>query len=283
MQSPPRASVLIPTRARPHYLDVTLRSIAPQAKHEGAEVLVISDGLDEESREVAQHHGARMLELSAPSGLNAVRNEGIKAASGDLLVFVDDDVIAPPGWLEAYLSAANARPVQEVFGGPIWAQLEGGGPRACGREKPPITTLDLGTEDRDVQLVWGANMAVRSQAFMRLGGFDETITGAGDEEDWLRRYLKEGNRVRYLANAGLVHRRSASDAKLIKLAGAAYRRGKTARRYDERKHTAPPIRGELLTLAGCAWHTFRRRCALGLVFAAHTAGRLHQALAGRQS
>ena len=279
MQTVPKVSVLIPTRARPCYLDVTLRSIAPQAQRHGAEVLVISDGPDDESREVAHHHGARMLELPRPSGLNAVRN----VASGDLLLFVDDDVIAPPEWLEAYLRAASASPDREVFGGPIRAQLEGGGPRACGREKPPITTLDLGEDDRDVQLVWGANMAIRSRAFKRLGGFDQTIMGTGDEEDWLRHYVNEGNRVRYLADAGLAHWRSSSDAKLSKLARAAYSRGKAARRYDERKQMAPSIRTELLTLVGCAWHTFRRRCALGLVFAAHSAGRLHQAAVDRLS
>jgi glycosyltransferase involved in cell wall biosynthesis len=281
VKSAPKASILIPTRSRPGYLDVTLRTIAPQAERQGAEVLVISDGPDEESREVAEHHGARMLELPSPSGLNAVRNEGVKAASGELLVFVDDDVIAPPGWLEIYLRAAHATPDQDVFGGPIRAQLEGGGPRACGREKPPITTLDLGGEDRDVELVWGANMAIRRHAFKWLGGFDETIVGTGDEEDWLRRYVSEGNRVRYLADAGIVHRRSASDARLTNLARTAYGRGKAARRYDERKQMAPSIGGELLTLVGCAWHAFRRRCALGIVCAVHTAGRLHQALGDR--
>src|SRR5947208_10782391 len=114
VQTVPKVSVLIPTRARPRYLDVTLRSIAPQAQRHGAEVLVISDGPDDESREVAHHHGARMLELPRPSGLNAVRNVGVNAASGDLLLFVDDDVIAPPEWLEAYLRAASASPDREV-------------------------------------------------------------------------------------------------------------------------------------------------------------------------
>ena len=56
-----------------------------------------------------------------------------------------------------------------MFGGPIRAALEGGGPRSCGRESPPITTLDLGGADRDVPLVWGANMALRRRAVERAG------------------------------------------------------------------------------------------------------------------
>ena len=95
--------------------------------------------------------------------------------------------------------ASRAAPDHDVFGGPIRARLEGGGPRACGREPAPITTLDLGPDDRDVAFVWSANMAVRRRALERIGPFDETIFVRGDEEDWQRRYAASGGRIRYLA------------------------------------------------------------------------------------
>ena len=56
----------------------------------------------------------------------------------DWIWLPDDDIDAPPGWLDAYISGAEAYPDYEVFGGPIRAVLEGGGPRACGRESAPI-------------------------------------------------------------------------------------------------------------------------------------------------
>ena len=274
----PVATVAIPTRGRPDYLDVTLRSVVPQAEEVAAEVLVITDGPDARSAEVATRHRARTVALPQPMGLNAARNAAIATAASELIVFVDDDVEVSPGWLTAYLAGAERAPESEVYGGPIRARLEGGGPRGCGREKPPITTLDLGELDRDVPLVWGANMAVRVQAFRRLGTFDETIAGAGDEEEWLRRYRAQGGRVRYLAAAGLDHRRSPADARLVTLARAAYTRGRSARRYDTRAGAAPALGSELRTLGGCAWHVARRRCPLGLVFTAHSAGRLREAL-----
>ncbi len=269
---------MIPTRKRSDYLDVALGSIVPQANELGAEVLVVIDGKDPASVAVADRHGARPITLSTQRGLNAARNAGVTAAQGSLIVFVDDDVEAPPGWLHAVLDGAASAPDHDVFGGPIRARLEGGGPHGCGRERPPITTLELGGGDRDVPLVWGANLAIRSSAFDRLGGFDETVVGTGDEEDWLRRYREQGGRIRYLADAGLVHRRSAADARLGRLARAAFTRGRQARRYDARRGAAPPLRREFGTLAGCTWHTLRRRCALGIVSAAHTAGRLREAL-----
>lgn len=273
------ASIAIPTRRRADYLDVTLASVAPQARRNGADVLVVSDGLDEATERTAKRHGVGVVSLPNPRGLNAARNLAVDRTDGELIVFVDDDVEAPQGWFDALLEGVRAAPDHDVFGGPIRARLEGGGPRACGREGAPITTLDLGAEDHDVPLVWGANMAIRRQAFERVGRFDETITGRGDEEDWERRYTLQGGRIRYVAGAGLEHRRTAADATVRALARAAYELGRTARRNDVRKAAAPSLAAELRTLAGCAWHALRRRCGVGLVMIAQSAGRVREALA----
>jgi len=278
----PTASIVIPTRGRPAYLDVALASIAPQAARVGAEIIVVSDGRDPVTAIVAARHGARLIILPAPRGTNAARNAAIQAARGDPLVFVDDDVDPPPGWLDALLAGVAGTPERDVFGGPIRARLEGGGPRACGREPAPITTLDLGSQDRDVALVWSANMAIRRRALERTGNFDETILGRGEEEDWERRYAAQGGRIRYLASAGLDHRRSPADSTLARLSRAAFGYGRTARRYDIRKGTAPALPSELRTLLGCAWHVVRRRCANGIVLGAGATGRMYEALVPRR-
>ncbi len=280
MSDQPSASIVIPTAGRPNYLDVTLASIMPQATRSRAEVLVVSDGPDRLTQAVAEHHGARLVSLPVHRGANAARNAGVRAAGAELIVFVDDDIEAPPGWLDALLAGARSAANREVFGGPIRPRLEGGGPRTCGREQVPITTLDLGSQDRDATLVWSANMAVRRSAFERVGEFDESIHGRGEEEDWERRYTAAGGRIRYLAGAGLDHRRSGPDATVSALARAAYALGRSARRHDVRKGQAPPMRGELRTLAGCVFHTVVNRCATGIVMSAQASGRVRETLAG---
>ncbi len=279
MPGAPTATIVIPTHMRANYLDVTLGSVMPQAARAGAEVLVVSDGVDPATAAVTSRHQAELIVLDRSSGANAARNRGVARARSDLLVFIDDDVEAPPDWLERLLDGVRSAPAYEVYGGPITARLEGGGPRGCGREAPPITTLDLGREDRDAPIVWSANMAVRRAAFDRVGAFDEGVRGHGDEEEWERRYLAVGGRIRYVAGARLEHRRTAGDATLRALSRAAYRHGRAARRTDIRKRAAPPMRRELRILAGCAWHTVRRRCANGIVMAAESAGRIREALA----
>jgi GT2 family glycosyltransferase len=272
---------VIPTHGRPGYLDVALASIVPQAAAARAEVIVVSDGGDALTGTVAARHGVPVV-VPDVHGANAARNAGVQAARGDLIVLVDDDVQAPAGWLAALLAGVAAAPGHEVFGGPIRARLDGGGPRSCGRESPPVTTLDRGPADRDVDLVWSANMAIRRTALERVGPFDEELRGRGEEEDWERRYRAQGGRVRYVAAAGLHHRRTAADASLRRLARAAFGHGANARRYDVRKGAAPSLGRELRVLGGCLWHTVRRRCANGIILAAHSAGRLREAWTARR-
>ncbi len=281
MAGAPSASIIIPTRGRSSYLDVTLRSVVPQAEMARAEVLVVSDGHDPEASAVAQRHGARAIALPQPRGVNATRNAGIQAARSELLVFIDDDVDAPAGWLDALLAGINASPDREVFGGPIRTRLEGG-PRGCGREPGPITALDAGVEDRDIPRVWGTNMAIRRSALDRVGSFDEALSGRGDEEEWEQRYTAGGGRIRYLARAGLVHRREPADSRLLVLTRHAYEQGREARRHDIRSGNPRTLRAETRVLVGCAWHLVRRRCAYGIVMGARAAGSLREGLAQRQ-
>jgi GT2 family glycosyltransferase len=276
--------VVIPTRGRPAYLEIALATIAPQVRAADADLLVILDGPDPVAAEIAATHGARVITKPEPRGLNAARNTAVAdadAAGTELVIFCDDDVAAPEGWLEAYLEGMDAHPDHDAFGGPITAWLEGGGPPHCGREPAPITTLDLGPVDVDAANghVWGANFAVRVAAVARVGDFDERLTaGRGDEEEWLDRLTAGGGRVRYLAAAGLLHRRTGRDAELSALARAGYQLGRASRANDVRKGAQPTLAHELRDLTGAGWHTLARRCSYGAVFATHAAGRIQETL-----
>ncbi|MDX6671137.1 MAG: hypothetical protein QOI91_1500 [Solirubrobacteraceae bacterium] len=276
----PSASVVVPTRDRAAYLEVALASVAPQARAVGAQLLVVDDGSADlaATRAVAERHGARLEVHGSPRGLNAARNTGVAATSGDPIVFVDDDVEAPAGWLSTLLEAADGDPEAAVLGGPIRARLEGCRVPMCGRESPPITALDHGPHDRDVERVWGANLTIRRAAFDAAGPFDEGLDLYGDEEEWQARVRAGGGRVRYVAGAGLDHRRARPDTTLAALARAARARGRNSRRYAARRGEAPTLARELRVLAGTLWHTVRRRCGNGIVMAAHSFGRLEEAL-----
>ena len=287
----PTASIVIPTRARPEYLEVALASIAPQAAAAGADVLVVEDAHPSPVvRALAERFGARYRSHEQPLGLNAARNTGVAHTHGELVVFVDDDVEVRPGWLAALLRAAAERPDAQVFTGPIRPRLEGRGGwgawalHSCGREGPPITALDLGEQDTDrVRYAWGANLTVRRAALERVGPFDATLGIYGDEQEWQDRLRAQGDaRVLYVGGAALDHRRAPKDAGLRSLAAAARFRGLASRRFDAWRGEAPSLSRELLTLAGCLGHVIRRRCPAGLTMVTHSWGRLEQGMRERR-
>jgi hypothetical protein len=305
--SPLSASIVVPTRARPAYLEVALGSIAPQAAAAGVEVLVIDDaGPSERIGRMVERFAARYEPHPRPLGLNVARNTGVERSSGELVVFVDDDVRVRPGWLRALLAAAEEHRDVDVFTGPIRPSLEGRRPRSCGREGAPITSLDLGARDTHARYAWGANMAIRRRALERIGPFDVSLEHAGDEQEWQdrlraiagargvnhrsdlgRRADAEHNEgvsrehdspVLYVAAAALDHRRAGRDARLRSLAKAARARGRASQRFDAWRGEAPSLARELLTLGGCLGHVLRRRCPAGLVMVAHSVGRLEGSL-----
>jgi glycosyltransferase involved in cell wall biosynthesis len=279
-----RVSVVVPTSGRAAYLQVTLESLAAQDSEVPHEILVVDDGSADATPDVAERYGARLVRHGERRNLNAARNTGLREAGSEVIAFVDDDVLMPPGWLSALVEGVERHPDAEAYGGPIRARFEGHTPRACGREDPPITTLDLGSHDMDdAPMVWGANFAVRRSAVERIGEFDESLVrGHGDEEDWLLRLREAGGRIAYIAEAGLDHRRNEADSKMAPLARAAYHRGRGARSSDLRRGTAPPLAYELRVLIGCGWHTIRRACPQGVIMGAHAAGRAVEAVAGRR-
>jgi GT2 family glycosyltransferase len=276
------ASIVIPTRARLPYLEVALRSICAQADSAGAEVLVIDDaGASPQARALAQRLGARYEPHARPLGLNVARNTGVQRSTGELVVFVDDDVRADPGWLAALLHAARRHADVDVFAGAIVPVFEGARWRSCGRDGAPITSLDLGAQDIDTRYAWGANMAIRRAALERVGGFDESLKDGGDEQEWqdrLRAASGGSGRVLYVADARVQHRRAGRDARLRALSRTAAVRGAAARRFDARQGRAPTLARESLTLAACVGHVVRRRCPGGLTMVAHSAGRLRETL-----
>ncbi len=286
--TPPPASIVIPTRARLSYLEVALSSIAPAAAHAGAEVLVVDDaGPSHAARELAERFGARYEPHPRPLGLNVARNTGVERSHGELVVFVDDDIRASAGWLDALLQAARENADVDVFTGPITARLEGRGgwgSHSCGRESPPITTLELGAHDTDARYAWGANMAIRRGALERVGPFDASLEHGGDEQEWQERLRAQapGARVMYVAGAAVEHRRAGPDARLLALSRTAYARGLAARSFDARRGLAPSLAAELRTLAGCLAHVVRRRCPAGLTMAAHSFGRLREGVRERR-
>lgn len=246
------------------------------------DVAVVDDSISDDIRRRVSELGSRLplpvryLPRNGPPGINAARNTGIDGTDGELIVFLDDDCRVPESWLTALCAGVDAAPDADAFGGPIALDLDEH-PRWCGDCPFPVTTLDRGPSDRWVDVVYGANMAIRRSAAERVGPFDEGFRLHGDEIEWQLRLRRDGGLVRYVAGARVLHSREPEDVTLRALVRSAYQRG----RGSERLYGAGPSPNRARVAARVPrrlGHALRRGCLIGVVNAAGALGALTVAM-----
>ncbi len=177
-------SVVIPTRDRPALLARCLDALAAQDwPPERREIIVVDDG---SRTPLPPPVGATLLRLDVPAGPAAARNRGWRAARGEFVLFLDDDVRPAAGHHAALMAALTAAPPSVAA---IEGPVEPDDPAAA-RANPFVRTLATRGGGHT------ANIAYRRSVLEAVGGFDEGFTGAACEDyDLHWRVLERGLRV----------------------------------------------------------------------------------------
>src|SRR6476661_6623363 len=118
-----RTSVIIPTRNRSSELASCLASLAQQSLAADIfEVIVVDNASEDATKDVVTQalrafpkHNIRYIFEEVP-GLLSGRHRGAMAASGEILVFIDDDIQASQGWLTAIVNSYVDEEVHLVGG-----------------------------------------------------------------------------------------------------------------------------------------------------------------------
>lgn len=209
-------SIIIPTRNRAELLQKALESLKNQTLNANQfEVLVVDNGSTDNTVEVCQRFQGKLQKFryfyEDTPGLHIGRHKGYEEACGDILVYIDDDIEALPGWLEA---------IQDCFSNPQVA-LVGGNILPSYLETPPewlsklwkksrifngnaIAALSLiqlpeGQYEISPLYIWGCNFSVRRNIVKRAGGFhpdgmpQELIRFRGDGETHISQYILDNN------------------------------------------------------------------------------------------
>lgn len=119
-----RLSIVIPTKDRASMLQKALESIERQpADPEVYEVLVIDNGSTDETNIVAESFRGKIRNFryiyDARPGLHVGRNRGLLESKGDLIGYLDDDVILFPNWINAAIEAFEDKEVVRLGGSVI--------------------------------------------------------------------------------------------------------------------------------------------------------------------
>ena len=224
-------SVIITTFNRARLLADTLRALAAQVVPQTLrwEVVVVDNNSRDTTRETVLGFSKTSsvsvrYSFEPKQGVGFARNSGIDVASGDVILFTDDDILPNTDWVSRTLETMAASGLDGV-GGRVLPRWESEAPSWLLARSDLRMWLSLAEEDTALLLAYpmvpsrrivGASMAFRRGVFEELGRFDPALghRGArlygGEEVDFVNRLLLANKRIGYDPSIVVYHRVDAS-------------------------------------------------------------------------
>jgi glycosyltransferase involved in cell wall biosynthesis len=217
----PAISVLIATRNRANSLNHVLSGLmALQPQQLRFEVLVVDNGSQDETPLILGRPWDRFTLIplyEEVMGKSRALNRALEKASGELLVFTDDDVTVSADWLMSLYASALRFPTADVFCGPIvpnfpphtpqWLPAHPFAGVMFGKFEPQLPEGPL----PDVLVPFGANFAVRSSAIgdkrfrLDLGPSKENGPSFGEDTEFIQHFRRESRKIIFVPGAEVVH------------------------------------------------------------------------------
>ena len=217
----PRATIVIPTWNQAGLLAATLRSLRTQTFQDFEIVVVDNGSRDGTAAMLARDFSeVRLLALDENLGFGPATNAGLRAATGEILVCLNNDVECEPGWLAALVAALDRMPqVGSVASKMMDAKRPGTIDAAgdamslvawgVGRGEPDAARFNVG---REVLSACAGAAAYRRAVFERVGWFDESYFAWFEDVDLGIRAQLAGFRCWYEPAAVVYHHGSATAA-----------------------------------------------------------------------
>jgi glycosyltransferase involved in cell wall biosynthesis len=180
MNKKPSISIIIPAHNAGPYLDRCLGAIS-KSSFRPHEVIVVDDGSIDDTAEIGLKRAAKVFKLQNQSGPAAARNYGSNKAKGDVLLFVDADVLIKPETVERLLiDFETNQDIAAVFGSyddsPVAQSL-------ISRYKNLFHHFIHQHSNEDTGNFWAGCGAIRREVFHTIGGFDENRYRLSSIED----------------------------------------------------------------------------------------------------
>lgn len=162
-------SVVIAVYNGADFLKQCLPALAAAAD-EATEIILVNDGSTDNSGEIGEQFGATVITLAEKSGAANARNHGVKQASGEIILFVDADVV---------VRAETIRDLRRLFAeNPDYTAIFGsyddapGEPDFFSQYRNLMHRFFHQTSGGEADTFWSGFGAVKREAFLDVGGFD---------------------------------------------------------------------------------------------------------------
>jgi GT2 family glycosyltransferase len=218
MSAVPHCVVVIPTYDGAHLLSTCLAALLAHPP-EGCQwrAIVVDDASSDGTAERFAGYDDRVTVVARErnGGFAAACNDGARAAGDvDYLVFLNNDTIPLPGWLDALVEEVEAHPEAAAVGSKLLfpdGSVQHAGVTIGHDRWPHHIYAGFPGEHpavnhaREVAAVTAACALVRRSAFERMGGFDTDFHNGYEDIDLCLRLAEEGQRVRYCPRSVLYH------------------------------------------------------------------------------
>lgn len=210
-------SVVIPARCGRDNLTLSLpRLTAAAAGCDGdVQVVVVNDGSTDDTAAVAAAGGAQVVSLATSRGIARARNAGLRVATGDVVLFLDSDMLVEPDFLAEHLRLHEAANDTVVAGGRrhmppgVTDPADAGVLRGDSREALlDLYSYNLACHAHPWSIAYGCNVSVDRRLMERAApdGFDESFVGWGiEDQEFAFRLARHGARWAYSRAASAAH------------------------------------------------------------------------------
>lgn len=262
----PSVSIIIPTRNRSAILAQCLAALPAGARGlSPPEIIVVDDCSNDETSTVVDRFFSatgwpvRRLRQDRPLGANAARNAALQLARGEVIVFIDDDVLVTEGWLSKLLAGLSDR--FPVVSGPVRLMIDG---PVLGKHREEVRAflgevLQPPADFDGLQVPVLGNLAAYRKVF-DLATFDESLRPPIEETDWLRR---SGVRSGFISDAWVWHSKSQEEVTPGRVLAGVWHRGGEGGWWLRERLRIPAC--ERRTLARRSLHTSLRAFGHALV------------------
>lgn len=195
-----QASVVVPTRDRPHRLRACLDALAGQDASFEYEIVVVDDAPEP----LAHVDRAATVVAGRGAGPAAARNAGVAAASGSFVCLIDDDCVAPGSWLRLMVARAEAEEGVVVAGPTVNGETRSALAEAS---QQIVTWLSEATRSGDGEAPFAptSNICCRREILQEVP-FDPAFPrAAAEDRDWCARLAAAGHPLVFEEAAPVYH------------------------------------------------------------------------------
>lgn len=256
-----KASVVINTYNRARYLANAVHSIGTQSFADVELIVVNGPSTDDTTSVLAamRERGYQFKLLDCASrNLSESRNIGIAAAAGDVVLFIDDDAVAHPRWVERIMRPYLDESVGAVGGFTIdhtgmayqccYTVCDLLGNATFLSTLDPARLLEAGTGFRFPSLL-GTNCSFRRAHLFKIGGFDEVFAYLLDETDVCLRLFQARRRIVTVPDALVLHKYAPSQTRTAERIPSSLLAPARSKAYFMLKHEVPG-RGSMSEIYG---------------------------------